>query len=148
MENGSATNAQPTNSTRVLPRRKEPVIDSETANNKRIKRLTLKLEEIERERYQVLNMSKKSFYHATYRVHWTLRLSKFEHLDTAQQSDDASLDEQRLWNGNHRDHEESSLSDTDDDLNSSKYDEFSDDSVLSDDTVLTERSRLPSKLHV
>ena len=64
MENGSATNAQPTNSTRVLPRRKEPVIDSETANNKRIKRLTLKLEEIERERYQVLNMSKKSFYHA------------------------------------------------------------------------------------
>ena len=93
-------------------------------------------------------MSKKKFYYVTYRVHWTLRLSKFEHLDdAAQQSDDASLDEQRLWNGNHRDQEESSLSDTDD-LNSSKYDEFSDDSVLSDDTILTDRSRLPSKLCV
>ena len=86
-------------------------------------------------------MSNKIFYYATYRVEWTLRLSKFEHLDTA----DASLDEQRLWNGTSKEHEESSLSDTDDDLNSSRYEDFSDDSVLSDDTILTERSRLPSK---
>ena len=49
-ENGSATNAQPADSVQVLARRKEPMVDSKAANNKRIKRLTLKLEELERER--------------------------------------------------------------------------------------------------
>lgn len=40
----------------------------------------------------------------------------------------------------------SSPSDTDEDLNSSKYEEtLSDDSHLSDDVLLDSRSRLPSK---
>ena len=75
-------------------------------------------------------------------------MSKFEHLDTTKEGNDASLDDEKagLWNGNKEQGESgSSLSDTEDDLNSSKHEELSDDSILSDDVILTERARLPSK---
>jgi len=84
-------------------------------------------------------------------VEWTLRLSKLEHLPTTQKGDDvASLDDERaagLYNGGNKYQEEtgSSLSDTDDDLNNSKHDTLSDDSILSDDALLASRTRLPSK---
>lgn len=80
------------------------------------------------------------------RAEWTLRLSKFEHLSTpTKDDDDARLDDERfgLFNGSKE--EGSSLSDTDDDLNSSKHDELSDDSTLSDDAILASRARLPSE---
>lgn len=49
-ENGSTTSTtEPTDKVQVLPRTKDPP-DSVTANTKRIRRLTLKLGEIERER--------------------------------------------------------------------------------------------------
>lgn len=90
--------------------------------------------------------------YVTYRVEWTLRLSKLEHLPTTQKADDAtSLDDERtggLYNGSNKDLEEtgSSLSDTeDDDLNSSKHDTLFDDSILSDDALLASKARLPSK---
>ena len=92
-------------------------------------------------------MSKSFCYvsYVMYRAEWTLRLSKFEHLDTTQGDDDASLDEERLFNGTKEQGESgSSLSDTDDDLNNSKHGELSDDSILSDDAILEERARLPS----
>lgn len=75
-------------------------------------------------------------------------MSKFEHLDTTNEANDVSLDDEKvgLCNGD-KEHGDtgSSLSDTEDDLNSSKHDELSDDSMLSDDVILTERARLPSK---
>ena len=81
------------------------------------------------------------------RAEWTARLSKFEHLDTTKEGN--SLDDEKvgLSNGNkeHGESAGSSLSDTEDDLNSSKHEELSDDSILSDDAILTERARLPSK---
>ena len=75
-------------------------------------------------------------------------MSKFEHLDTTNEGNDASLDDEKagLCNGDKEQGDTgSSLSDTEDDLNNSKHEELSDDSMLSDDAMLTERARLPSK---
>ena len=82
------------------------------------------------------------------RAEWTARLSKFEHLDTTKEGNDVSLDDEKvgLCNGDKEQGDTgSSLSDTEDDLNSSRHEELSDDSILSDDAILTERARLPSK---
>ena len=51
-EEGNSTNVtEPADNVEVSPRRrKDPSVDSKVSNTKKIRRLTLKLEEIERER--------------------------------------------------------------------------------------------------